>query len=579
MTRRFPPAVLLLPVFLTTLGWDARAQTAVGPRALAPGVKVEIDGGDRTNAPSTASVDETALRYYAKIGDVAKMEAEIQRLRSIDPSWSPPKDLFSPRAAAAGFDDTPIWALVSAGKYAEARAAAAEARKADAAWEPSPKLAAELDAGEATARVKAATDGKRWREAVDAADATPSVLICDRLDIMWRTAEALGQLKETDRAFDLYKRIVTTCPKAQNRRDTVFKAKPFLSPDQLRQLAEAAKTNQAPGEDYSAVGKLIDDMGFGRSVAKLAPDAAKPSPSDVADIAKTAEGKRDAGAAAAIGWYYHRDKKYAEALDWFRRSNEWSPSEEAVAGMVYALLSMKKLPEAREAAKLWPQPSEAIQKALVAATPKPVPPGAKKAGGSGIEASVYQALSGAVGAKDWGGCLSIIDGEAKAGRRAAAMEQQRGWCLLELLRPTEARVAFEAAGGLVDKEAAKDRDRLREASLFGAMIARVRLEDVDDVLRDLPDSPLTPEHRQTVRADALGVMALRFYRDKRFKDTLRFLDARAEIAPEPRTYILMRAWSLYNLGRSKEALEVITSLDTRFSDEESRHARETITKY
>jgi len=579
MTRRIPPAIALLPALLLMFGADAGAQTATGPRALAPGVKVEIDGGDRANAQPASGVDETALRHYAKIGDVAKMEAEIRRLRSIDPSWSPPKDLFAPRAVGSGYDDTPIWALVSTGKYAEARAATAEARKANPGWEPSAKLTAELDVGETAARVKAATDGKRWREAVDAADTAPGALTCERVDTMWRTAEALGQLKETDRAFDLYKRIVTTCPKASNRRDTVFKAKPFLSPDQLRQLADAAKTNQVAGEDYSSIGKLVDDMGFGRTVAKLAPDAPKPSDGDVAEIVKTAGERRDAGAAAALGWHFHREKKYAEALDWFRRSNEWGTSEEAVAGMVYALLSMKKLPEAREAAKLWTQPSEAIEKALAAATPKPAPPGARKAGGSGISAAVYQALSAAVGARDWGGCLSIVDGEARAGRRAAAMEQQRGWCLLELSRPTEARVAFEAATGLVDKEAVKDRDRLREASLFGAMIARIRVEDVDDVLRDLPDSPLTAEHRQTVKADALGVMALRFYRDKRFKDTLRFLDARAEIAPEPRTYAMMRAWSLYNSGRSKEALEVITSLDTRFSDEESRHARKIIETY
>lgn len=575
MTRRSTLAAVLLPALLSTLG--AWAQTTTGPRALAPGVKVEIDSAA---ALPTSGVDETALRYYAKIGDVAKMEAEIKRLRAIDPSWAPSRDLFAPRAEGSNFDDTPIWKLISTGKYAEARAAVAEARKTNPGWEPSAKLTTELDVGEAAGKIKAASEAKSWREVVDAADAVPGVLICDRVDMMWRAAEALGQLKETDRAFDLYKRIVTSCPKAQNRRDTVFKAKPFLSPDQLRLLAEAAKTNQAPGEDYSAVGKVVDDMGFGRQVAKLAPDAPKPAAGDVAEIARAVEEKRDAGAAAALGWYYHRDKKYAEALDWFRRSTEWAPSEEAAVGQVYALLSMKKFPEARAAAKLWTQPSEAIRKALASATPKPAPPGAKGTGdASGIGAATYQALTAAAAARNWGECLSIIDGEAKAGHRAAATEQQRGWCLLELSRPTEARLAFEGAMSLVDKEAVKDRDTLREASLFGAMIARVRLEDVDDVSRDLPDSPLTAEHRQTVRADALGVTALRFYRDKRFKDTLRFLDARLEIAPEPRTYTLMRAWSLYNTGRSREALEVITSLDTRFSDEESRHAREIIEKY
>ena len=37
-------------------------------------------------------VDETALRYFARQGDTRRLEAEIARLRSLYPDWTPPAD-------------------------------------------------------------------------------------------------------------------------------------------------------------------------------------------------------------------------------------------------------------------------------------------------------------------------------------------------------------------------------------------------------------------------------------------------------------------------------------------------------
>jgi hypothetical protein len=38
------------------------------------------------------AVDETALRYFARQGDTRRLNAEIARLRSLYPDWTPPAD-------------------------------------------------------------------------------------------------------------------------------------------------------------------------------------------------------------------------------------------------------------------------------------------------------------------------------------------------------------------------------------------------------------------------------------------------------------------------------------------------------
>ncbi|PWC83064.1 hypothetical protein TSH100_21980 [Azospirillum sp. TSH100] len=603
------PALLLAGIAAIGGGagvWSsAWAQSTGGARALAPGVKVEVAPAPGSgSAPAAGKVDETALRYYARIGDGERLEAEIARLRALDPGWEPPKDLFAPQPATAGVDESPFWSLLSAGKVAEARAAIAEQRRKSPSWQPSDKLLQELDLAESAGRIRSASDTKRWQEVVDAAAAQPQAVACNRLDNAWRLAEAYAELKQADRAFDTYKTIVTTCPKAKERRDTIFKASRYLSPEQLRELtALGATSNPATGEDYSSVRTAEAELETGRLLERLG--NARPGALSAADLSRVQgiiRDKQDADGAIALGWYFQKQKNYAEAQSWFSQANGWTPSDKAAEGLVLAYNGLGEKAQARAAAAPWKGKSSRIDQALKAVDP---PRGPSGSGGSAAPQGPSE-LDRALARHDFAGCLGIIRATIARSGPTAALLQQRGWCLLELKRPSEAEAAFAEAQTLAAREpapkaapkpakggasaAGKGGDGIQSGSgaqqtptpaqenAYGQAIARLETGDVTGLIRDLPRANLTPKQKAEIRASLMATEAGRALEDKRYNDVLRLLDARRELEPEPRNLGILRGWALYNLMRFDEAYAQFKSIDDRLSTEESREGLTTAWK-
>ncbi|PGH55401.1 hypothetical protein CRT60_19000 [Azospirillum palustre] len=606
MTRPLLLSALFLAGIAVAGGSDAWAQSNSGARALAPGVKVEVAPAPGSgSAPAAGKVDETALRYYARIGDGERMEAEIARLRALDPGWEPPKDLFAPQPTAAGVDETPFWTLMSAGKVAEARAAIAEQRRKSPSWQPSDKLLQELELAESAGRIRSASDTKRWQEVVDAAAAQPEAVACNRLDNAWRLAEAYAELKQTDRAFDTYKTIVTTCPKAKERRDTIFKASRHLSPERLRELsALGATANPATGEDYSAVRSAEAELETGRLLERLG--NAKPGALSAADLSRVqgiVRDKQDADGAIALGWYFQKQKNFTEAQGWFTQANEWTPSDKAAEGLVLAYNGLGDKAQARAAAAPWKGKSSRIDQALKAVDP---PRGPSGPGGGRTAPQGPSELDRALARHDFAACISIIRSTIARSGPTASLLQQRGWCLLELKRPSEAEAAFAEAQTLAAREpapapakggasaagtaAGKAGNRSPAASglpqtatpaqenAYGQAIARLATGDVTGLTRDLPRANLTATQRAEIRASLMATEAGRALEDKRYNDVLRLLDARKELEPEPRNLGIVRGWALYNLMRFDEAYVQFKSIDDRLSTEESREGLSTAWK-
>ncbi len=590
------------PVLLSTLllagiaalagGSGAWAQSHGGGRALAPGVKVEVAPAPGSgSAPAAGKVDETALRYYARIGDGERLEAEIARLRALDPTWEPPKDLFAPQPTTPGVDETPFWTLVSAGKVAEARAAIAEQRRKSPSWQPSDKLLQELDLAESAGRIRSASDTKRWQEVVDAAAANPEAVACNRLDNAWRLAEAYAELKQTDRAFETYRTIVTSCPKAKERRDTIFKASRYLSPDRLRELtALGATANPATGEDYSTVRTAEAELETGRLLERLG--NAKSGALSAADLSRVqgiVRDKQDADGAIALGWYFQKQKNFAEAQSWFSQANGWAPSDRTAEGLVLAYNGLGEKAQARAAAAPWKGKSTRVDQALKAVDPPRGPAGGR--GGPQGPSELDRALA----RQDYAACIAIIRASIARSGPTAALLQQRGWCLLELKRPSEAEAAFAEAQVLAAREPAKagvaaggasagaqipsrtpsagglpQTATLAQENAYGQAIARLATGDVAGLARDLPRANMTAAQKAEIRASLMATEANRALEDKRYNDVLRLLDARRELEPEPRNLGILRGWALYNLMRYDEAYAQFKAIDDRLSTEESR---------
>ncbi len=592
MTRPVLLSTLLLAGIAALGGGSGAWAQSHGGRALAPGVKVEVAPAPGSgSAPAAGKVDETALRYYARIGDGERMEAEIARLRALDPTWEPPKDLFAPQPTTPGVDETPFWTLVSAGKVAEARAAIAEQRRKSPSWQPSDKLLQELDLAESAGRIRSASDTKRWQEVVDAAAANPEAVACNRLDNAWRLAEAYAELKQTDRAFDTYKTIVTSCPKAKERRDTIFKASRHLSPDRLRELtALGATANPATGEDYSTVRTAEAELETGRLLERLGNSKAGAlSAADLSRVQGIIRDKQDADGAIALGWYFQKQKNFAEAQSWFSQANGWAPSDRAAEGLVLAYNGLGEKAQARAAAAPWKGKSNRVDQALKAVDPPRGPSGGGRGGPQGPSE-----LDRALARQDYAACIAIIRASIARSGPTAALLQQRGWCLLELKRPSEAEAAFAEAQVLAAREPAKggasaggasagaasprtpsagglpQTATLAQENAYGQAIARLATGDVAGLTRDLPRANMTAAQKAEIRASLMATEANRALEDKRYNDVLRLLDARKQLEPEPRNLGILRGWALYNLMRYDEAYDQFKAIDDRLSTEESR---------
>lgn len=551
-------------VIAAVSGFRPASAQVTSPRALAPGVEVEMK---QPGGAGPARIDDTAVRYYARIGDVERMEAEISRLRALDPTWQPPKDLFSP--AVAGYDETPLWRMLSDGRIAEARASIAEQRRKDAAWRPSEKLLAELDLAEAAAGALAASEGRRWKDVVDLVAAEPRLLVCERLDMMWRAAEAFGELKRTEEAIGLYRDVVSKCPSAADRRDTLYKASRYLPPERIDELANLARSTLPGGENPDLIAQAVDEMRMGRVIDAIGRRGATIADDELARAAAAVSARRNADGALALGWFFQSRKRFEDARSWFSQANDWEPSDRAAEGLIFAYLGLKKPEEAKAAAQPWQGKSRRVAAALGAArTPEP----AKAVPVAKSPASANNELALVVARGDWGQCLTVIQRLTASQAMTADLAQQRGWCLLELDRPAEAERAFSQAKSLAAKATAAERKRLTEIADYGTALARARQNDTGGVQRQLNGTDMSDERRAEIRASLLASQAQTAFDEKRYLDALRLLDARKAVAAEERGLTLLRGWSLFKSGRQREAIALFQALDRRLSTAESREA-------
>jgi len=106
----------LAALFLAALPTTAGAQQDGQYRAMRPGVTVDltVQRSDPTADINTGeAVDTTLLRAYASRFDYHKVDEEVRRLKEMHPGWTPPADLFAPKATAV--DERGLWSAGAAG--------------------------------------------------------------------------------------------------------------------------------------------------------------------------------------------------------------------------------------------------------------------------------------------------------------------------------------------------------------------------------------------------------------------------------------------------------------------------------
>lgn len=275
---------------------------------------------------------------------------------------------------------------------------------------------------------------------------------------------------------------------------------------------------------------------------------------------------KNATGAQQLGWYAHAFGQEETAGQWFSAALGWKPDDEASAyGLAVVRMALGDKKGVTEIQRQWADRSERIATMTgpqVKTAAVPFANGPKRqttevrdgpsdaVSGEAAPASTTGSDSGdAARQPNRRGC-SKTDLYSPATGEAALT---RGWCLMELNRPSEAVVAFEAAfqGG---------RGAVQRDAAWGQTLAYVRLGLADEAAVAAARMPQTHERTLDLEASILSLRATGFFEKKRYAETILALDQRARIAPERLDLMTMRGYAYLALRRINEARQIFQAL-------------------
>ncbi|WP_426239161.1 cellulose synthase [Pararhizobium sp. DWP1-1-3] len=315
-------------------------------------------------AATTATVDESALRYFASRGDTARLQAEISRLKALYPDWVPPKD---PLAVPQNEDKQleAMWELYAQARYAEVRKAIAERQAAEPAWKPPADLLDRLIVAEARTRLINASDLKQYETVVRIGSETPSLLTCSEVDVLWRVAEAFFRTDKAQRATDAYSYILNNCDNAAERLATVQKATALLPAKNVEDLLAKEKTSADGRMEFDSI---RDDLAR-RFLAEANADGKLVVPPQyLARVEQLAETGGLASDALLLGWYYLPRGDMEAAEKWFRKARDKEDTASASQGLALTLIDRNDQLAAEDTMYRWRDDSKEAKAVYLAAT-------------------------------------------------------------------------------------------------------------------------------------------------------------------------------------------------------------------
>lgn len=538
------------------------------------------------------------------------LRAEIARRQASDAGWQPPAELIEkmarketrlrliqasdaqrPAEVIAAVETDPMLLNVAdldvLWRVAEAYAVSGATAEAFDLYQL-PLRAGDVSADHKRASVQKAvaslplSEAVRLLEGLQASAGTPGLRLEDvEIDLARRWASDYLELRQDvappERQVAVLARAADIGPEMTNTRLLGWLARRAGRHQEALTLFERAQAAvSGPAADDVALGRALSLAGLGRGaeaeqiarsnrralpaledlfIGLVAEDlaSASPRPSDTGrleDFAEAVRNRQSVAGASALAWYAFSLKQHQAAAAWFETALQWGGDDKAAEGHVLATLGLGDLKTA-QALLTGYAPRYPHLASLSLAGPGQQKPG--KSGDSGVLARAEKARK----AKDPAACLRLV--ETAAGAEAALM---RGWCLMDLNRPEEAALAFNAAmsgPGKVSRDAA-----------YGKSLAMLRVGRSFDAVEAAQSVSQPQERRQEIASAALAQAAASAFDAGNYASTLAALDRRRLLVPEPRDLMLLRGWALIHTGQKTAAREVFTLLDRQLSSRETR---------
>ncbi|PRX09671.1 UNVERIFIED_ORG: hypothetical protein BCL66_106172 [Martelella mediterranea] len=313
----------------------------------------QITRGQSENAPSqqpaTPTVDESALRYFAQQGDLQRLQAEISRLRSLYPNWTPPAN---PLAVEDGEDEqlNAMWAAYAKGDYATVHQLIEDRRVEEPDWTPPADLVNRLHIAQTRARLLKASEDGDYEDVIDYASQAPSLLTCAEINVLWQVGEAFAKTDRLSRAMDAYTYILNNCDAPQERLATMQKAMAFMPYDDMKTLLSYERQN----DDGTAEFQEIRDALLRNRFAEAGEDETIViSPDDLAHMESLATDGGDPKDAELLAWYFLVRNSDAAAEKWFREARKEADSAEISQGLALILIEQDNAEEAEAVMYPW----------------------------------------------------------------------------------------------------------------------------------------------------------------------------------------------------------------------------------
>ncbi|WP_111430643.1 cellulose synthase [Rhodobacteraceae bacterium DSL-40] len=330
-----------------------------------PAAAEQMDGaGKVAEAQETINVDESALRYFARQGDMRRLNAEIERLKALYPGWRPPAD---PLALPPGGDPRieAMWRLFAEGRYAEVRDAIAKTQAEDPDWTPPEDLLNQLAAGETRTRLVNASDLKQYGTVVRVATENPELLTCADTDVLWRVAEAFAETGKGERAKDAYSYVLENCENPDERLATMQKAMNELRRPMMVDLLSLEHTQTDGRGEFDS----IRDELARRAVAEGNADAKlSVEPADLTRVAALFETKGDVHDALLLGWYHLQREQISEASTWFEKAHGVEDTAVGAQGLALTQIAEGQFASAEATMAPWRDDSDAARSVYLAAS-------------------------------------------------------------------------------------------------------------------------------------------------------------------------------------------------------------------
>ncbi|MEM6847247.1 MAG: hypothetical protein AAF580_04140 [Pseudomonadota bacterium] len=534
--------------------------------------------GRGTASGSTVPVDETidlsALAVFAATGDTAGLNAEVARIRTIQPDFVVPDDIAD--GARAG-EERAFWGLVAGGEFAKARAAVSQ-RSARSAYRPSGSLMREIAVGEVAQNIRAAAEASEYGKVVALAEQEERVLTCSQLQAVWDVAYALAKTDASEKSEELYGFALANCADQGARSATLQKAADSLGPAAGARLTDMA-TDIDPdaaldghrailaawlntgarhhdgADELTSLKCGVDRLGAAIEVQHLQDDLTV----EVERSARVLRALADEQAAyEQLGWYYVRTARALEAVGWFRRALADGGSDGAVEGLVMVLRRTGQRAEARDVALAESARSERIACIYVDLASEDLASGEMTDIGELARLTTELRSPNAAATLGWH--------HEKEGQMATA----RDW----FDRSVEWGATESGVMGLAVTQHELGNARAVEQLAKSHRYAAVR-EFARDVKRGVPLPPSKPVpvvQSAPAITDVLLQDAIAAYDRAEYDVAIAMLERRRMQVCEARDVTMLRGWALHNAGRSEDAHTLFRALHKAEPTEATRSA-------